>query len=150
MTTLTRRGMPILRYRTGDITRIISGDCACGRRHRRIDRIAGRVDDMFIVKGVNIYPLQIERVLMSFPEVGQNYIIELDNQQGKDILRVRVEVRENSSAGDSDLQKAVTRMLKDEILLTPQVELVSFGALPKAEGKAVRVVDKRGTVPAMN
>ncbi|MDR1396898.1 MAG: phenylacetate--CoA ligase [Desulfarculales bacterium] len=150
MTTLTRQGMPVLRYRTGDITRLIAGDCACGRRHRRIDRIAGRVDDMFILKGVNIYPLQIERVLMSFPEVGQNYVIELDNQQGKDILKVRVEVGENSSAGDNDLQKAVTRMLKDEILLTPQVELVSFGGLPKAEGKAVRLIDKRRTTPAIN
>jgi phenylacetate-CoA ligase len=142
MTTLTRQGMPVLRYRTGDITRIIPGQCACGRRHRRIDRIAGRVDDMFILKGVNIYPLQIERVLMSFPEVGQNYLMELSGQGGREELKVKVEVAENIQAGQQ-LGKAIVRLLKDEILLTPQVELVEFGSLPKAEGKAVRVIDNR-------
>ena len=72
LTTLCRHGMPILRYRTRDLTRIIPGDCPCGRKHRRIDRILGRSDDMIIVKGVNIYPMQVERVLMAYPEVGQN------------------------------------------------------------------------------
>jgi phenylacetate-CoA ligase len=72
MTTLCREGMPVLRYRTRDLTRIIPGSCSCGRQHRRIDRILGRADDMFIVKGVNIYPMQIEQVLMAFTEVGQN------------------------------------------------------------------------------
>jgi phenylacetate-CoA ligase len=142
MTTLTRQGMPLLRYRTGDITRIIPGDCPCGRKHRRIDRIVGRVDDMFILKGVNIYPLQIERVLMSFAEVGQNYLIELFSQGGKEDVKVKVELAENVKAS-SNLEKAIVRLLKDELLLTPQVELVVPGGLPKAEGKAVRVVDNR-------
>uniref|UniRef100_UPI00261EFD43 phenylacetate--CoA ligase family protein n=1 Tax=uncultured Desulfovibrio sp. TaxID=167968 RepID=UPI00261EFD43 len=79
MTSLCRQGMPILRYRTRDLTRFLPGTCSCGRQHRRMDRILGRADDMFIVKGVNIYPMQIEEVIMTFPEVGQSYLILLEN-----------------------------------------------------------------------
>ena len=100
MTTLTREGMPLLRYRTHDLTRIIPGDCACGRRHRRIDRILGRSDDMFILKGVNIYPMQVEQVLMSFPEVGHNYLIRLEKQGLLETLRVLVEIREEHFVED--------------------------------------------------
>ena len=147
MTTLTRTGMPVLRYRTGDITRIIPETCACGREHRRIDRITGRVDDMFILKGVNIYPMQIEQVLLSFEQVGQNYLIELDNKGGKDTLKVMVEVADGFAGNrNNGLQKAIISRLKDEILLTPQVELLEHDALPKKEGKAVRVIDKRQPV----
>jgi phenylacetate-CoA ligase len=142
MTTLNRTGMPILRYRTGDLTSILPGACACGRQHRRIDRITGRTDDMIILKGVNIYPMQIERVLLSFEPVGQNYIIEIDNEAGREVLRVKAEVADGF-AGQAELTAAITRRLKDEILLTPQVLLTPAESLPKKEGKAVRVLDMR-------
>jgi phenylacetate-CoA ligase len=151
MTTLTRRGMPILRYRTRDLTRFLPGGCACGRVHRRIDRIAGRVDDMFIVKGCNIYPLQVEQALMSFPEVGENYLIVLDHEDSMDRMRVQVEIRSEYFVEDmralKGLQNKIAARLRDEILLTPKVELVQQNSIPRAEGKAKRVDDRRSLVP---
>ena len=148
MTTLTRRGMPILRYRTSDLTRFIPGPCVCGRNHRRIDRILGRADDMLIIKGCNIYPMQIEQVLLSFPEVGQNYLIMLETEDGMDLMRVQVEIREEFFVEDvralRGLQERIARRLRDEVLVTPRVELVQTNSLPKSEGKAVRVQDRRG------
>ena len=148
MTTLTRRGMPILRYRTSDLTRFVPGPCVCGRNHRRIDRILGRADDMLIIKGCNIYPMQIEQVLLSFPEVGQNYLILLESEDGMDVMRVQVEIREEFFVEDvrvlRGLQEKIARRLRDEILITPRVELVQTNSLPKSEGKAVRVQDRRG------
>ncbi|WP_147821080.1 phenylacetate--CoA ligase family protein [Salidesulfovibrio onnuriiensis] len=147
MTTLTREGMPIIRYRTRDLTRFIPGQCACGRTHRRIDRITGRADDMLIIKGVNIYPMQIEQVLMAMPEVGQNYVIELIREGFMDQIRVKVEVKEEYFVEDMrvlrNLQKSIAARLCNEILVTPRVELVMHDAIPKAAGKAVRVVDLR-------
>lgn len=148
LTTLNREGMPILRYRTKDITRIVPGPCACGRIHRRIDRIHGRADDMIIIKGVNIYPMQVERVLMSVPEVGQNYLIVLEREGYLDQLRVQVEVKEEFFVEDmralSKLQKRISNLLRDEILITPKVDLVEHNSLPRSEGKAQRVRDDRG------
>ena len=148
MTTLTRRGMPILRYRTSDLTRFVPGTCVCGREHRRIDRILGRADDMLIIKGCNIYPMQVEQVLLSFPEVGQNYLIVLDTgEDGMDRMRVQVEIREEHFVEDvrvlRNLQTRIAHRLRDEILMTPRVELVQANTLPKSEGKAVRVQDTR-------
>ncbi len=147
MTCLCRQGMPILRYRTRDLTRFLPGQCACGRHHRRIDRILGRSDDMFILKGVNIYPMQIEQVIMSFREVGQNYLIILENDGVADHMRVQVEIREECFVEDMRvlraLQKNIMGRLRDEILVTPKVELVASGSLPTTEGKAVRVHDSR-------
>ncbi|WP_300155345.1 phenylacetate--CoA ligase [Solidesulfovibrio sp.] len=147
MTTLGRRGMPVVRYRTRDMTRFLPGPCPCGREHRRIDRLHGRCDDMMIVKGVNIYPMQIERVLMALPEVGQNYLIVLDNDGAMDRIKVQVEVRAEHFAEDTRvltaLQKKIASRLRDEILVTPKVELVEHNTLPRSEGKAKRVVDNR-------
>lgn len=147
MTTLTREGMPIIRYRTRDLTRFIPGKCECGRTHRRIDRIAGRADDMMILKGVNIYPMQIEQCLMAMPEVGQNYLIELVTEGVTDQLKVKVEIKDEFFVEDmralQGLQKKIAKNLCNEILLTPRVELCQHDSIPKAEGKAVRVVDKR-------
>lgn len=148
MTSLCRQGMPILRYRTRDLTRFLTGECPCGRKHRRIDRILGRSDDMFIIKGVNIYPMQVEQVIMSFPEVGQNYLITLENDGLADVIKVHVEIREECFVEDmrqlQNIQKSIARRLRDEILVTPKVELVQSGSLPKADGgKAVRVQDLR-------
>ena len=147
MTTLMRQGMPILRYRTRDLTRILPGPCACGRHHRRIDRIAGRADDMLILKGVNIYPMQIETVLMTFAEVGKNYQIVLERDGVVERIRVRAAVTEavlRGSAGALEsLRRRITAGLRDEILVTPVVELVAEAEVPRAEGKAKRVVDRR-------
>lgn len=147
MTSLCRQGMPILRYRTRDLTRFLPGECACGRKHRRMDRIFGRADDMFIIKGVNIYPMQIEQVIMGFQEVGKNYLIQLENDGFTDVLRVKVEIRNEFFVEDlralHKIQQKIAHALKAEILVTPQVELVESNSIPLAEGKAVRVQDLR-------
>jgi len=148
MTTLGREGMPLIRYRTRDLTRFLPGECPCGRKHHRIDRLHGRADDMMIVKGVNIFPMQIEHVLMSMPEVGQNYLIILEHEGFLDSMRVKVEIRDEYFVEDmrtlSTLQKRIASRLRDEILITPKVELVEGNSLPKSEGKAKRVIDRRG------
>ncbi len=147
MTTLLREGMPILRYRTKDLTKIIPGVCECGRTHRRIDRIKGRTDDMLIIKGVNIFPIQVEKKLMEIPGVGTDYVIELEREGFNDVMTVKVEVQKEAFNGDllhlEALQKKIVEALKSDILITPKVVLVAPGSLPKTEGKAVRVIDNR-------
>ena len=146
LTTLDRTMMPILRYRTRDLTRIIPGECECGRTHRRIDRIKGRTDDMFIIKGVNVFPMQVEKILIQYPGIGSNYLITLDTIDDNDIMTVEVELDDMKSDVYPELQKmtkAIQRSLKDEILLTPKVKLVKKGSLPQSDGKAVRVKDLR-------
>ncbi|KHK02736.1 phenylacetate--CoA ligase family protein [Desulfovibrio sp. TomC] len=148
MTTLGREGMPVIRYRTRDMTRFLTGPCPCGRVHRRIDRLHGRCDDMIIIKGVNIFPMQIERVLLAMPEVGQDYQIVLERDGYIDNIRVKVEIRDEFFVEDmrqlGALQKRIASRLRDELLVTPKVELVERNSLPKTEGKATRVLDKRG------
>jgi phenylacetate-CoA ligase len=148
LTTLKREAMPLIRYRTRDLAMIQSGPCPCGRTHRRISRIRGRSDDMLILKGVNIYPMQVEQVLMSFGEVGNNYVIVLDRKGSVDQLTVKIEVTPDllgmGLEGMEDLRRKLTNSLRDEILITPKVELVEPGSLAPGEGKAVRVVDNRG------
>ena len=147
MTTLDRQAMPIIRYRTRDLTRFLPGECPCGRTHRRLDRIAGRTDDMFILKGCNVFPMQIEGVLMKLPEVGDDYRITLDTINDQDEMIVEVEVKKDWFKGDltliDRLQKHITHLIRDEVLVRPLIKLVEPGSLPKAEGKAVRVFDRR-------
>lgn len=147
LTTINREAMPLFRYRTRDLTRFIPGDCPCGRTHRRLARFQGRSDDMIIVKGVNIFPIQIERILMGFKELGMNYLITIDTISNNDEMQVEVEIGDNMRIDDyptlQNLTKEITRQLKDEILLTPKVKLVEKGSIPQAEGKAVRVKDFR-------
>ncbi|MGQ9609475.1 MAG: phenylacetate--CoA ligase family protein [bacterium] len=144
-TTLTREGMPLIRYRTRDLASIYPGKCPCGRTHRRISRIKGRDDDMLIIKGVNVFPVQIETVLMKFPEIGRNYQIILETKEHMDEMLIDVEVL--SPADDmriyERLRQRITEALKDEILFTPRVNLVQPGSISRAEGKAIRVIDKR-------
>jgi len=144
LTTLLREAMPIIRYRTRDITSIVAAPCLCGRTHRRIQRITGRADDMLIVRGVNIYPQQIERVLMSVPKVGRNYLITLE---GLDEMTVKVELSEIGFDGQLEhvveLQNEIAALLRAEILIKPKIDLVPPGTLPISEGKAKRVIDNR-------
>ena len=146
LTSINREAMPLLRYRTRDLTRVLGRTCPCGRNHVRIDRMKGRSDDMMVLRGVNIFPIQIEKILMQFKELANNYLITLTTDDNNDNMTVEVELEELFTDDYQrlvSLQKSVTRALKDEILLTPIVKLVPKGTLPVSEGKAVRVVDKR-------
>ena len=146
LTTINREAMPLLRYRTRDLTRILPGECPCGRVHKRLDRMKGRSDDMIIMKGVNIFPIQIEQVLMQFKELASDYLITLATASDNDTMTVDVELSDMFIDDFSKLQaleKEIVRRLKDEILVTPKVRLVPKGSLPKSEGKAVRVKDIR-------
>ncbi|MBP5680781.1 MAG: phenylacetate--CoA ligase [Bacteroidales bacterium] len=146
LTSIKREAMPLLRYRTRDLTRVLGRTCPCGRNHVRIDRMKGRSDDMMVLRGVNIFPIQIEKILMNFKELASNYLITLTTDQDNDNMTVEVELEElftDDYGRLESLRKEVTRQLKDEILLTPIVKLVPKGSLPVSEGKAVRVVDKR-------
>ena len=146
LTTINREAMPLIRYRTRDLTRVLGRTCPCGRNHIRLDRMKGRSDDMMVLRGVNIFPIQIEKILMKFKELTTNYLITLTTDNDNDNMTVEVEVN-NFDLNDKDkvqqLTKEITRALKDEILLTPHVKLLPLGTLPQSEGKAVRVKDFR-------
>ena len=146
LTSIRREAMPLLRYRTRDLTRVLGRGCPCGRNHVRLDRMRGRSDDMMVLRGVNIFPIQIEKILMQFKELANNYLITLTTDENNDNMTVEVELEELFTDDYQrliELQKNVKRALKDEILLTPHVKLVPKGTLPVSEGKAVRVIDKR-------
>ena len=146
LTTLCREAMPLLRYRTRDLTRVLGRSCPCGRNHIRLDRMRGRSDDMIVLRGVNIFPIQIEKILMQFPELASNYLITLTTDEDNDNMTVEVELEELFTDDYHrllELEHNIRRALKDEILLTPHIKLVPKGSLPVSEGKAVRVVDKR-------
>ncbi|HPY03280.1 MAG TPA: phenylacetate--CoA ligase, partial [Spirochaetota bacterium] len=135
------------RYRTRDLTRIIPEPCPCGRTHKRIDRMKGRTDDMLIISGVNIFPSQIESVLMNIPEVGNNYQIVVDRENNLDKIHIKVELYSKMFHGDikelDSLRKNITDLLKSTIIVTPKIELLEPGSLPPSTGKAVRVIDNR-------
>ena len=148
LTTINREAMPLLRYRTRDLTRVLPGECPCGRHHKRLDRMKGRSDDMIILKGVNIFPIQIETVLLQFKELSTDYLITLETVDTNDEMTIEVELNEmftDDYARLQSLTREITRQLKDEILVTPRIKLMPKGALPKSEGKAVRVKDLRKT-----
>jgi phenylacetate-CoA ligase len=144
LTSLCREAMPLLRYRTRDITSLIVEPCPCGRTHRRIHRIMGRSDDMLIVRGVNIYPQQIERVLMATPGIGRNYLIQLE---GTDEMNIKVELAEAGFDGQVEhlvkLQNQIAEKIRAETLVRPRVDLLPPATLPVSEGKARRVIDNR-------
>jgi phenylacetate-CoA ligase len=147
LTHINREAMPIFRYRTRDLTRIIPEPCACGRVHKRIERIKGRTDDMFIIGGVNVFPSQIESVLMKVPEVGNNYQIVLDREENLDKIIIKVELYSKMFQGDlkelEKLRKKIVEELRALIVVNPRIELHEPGSLPPSVGKAVRVIDNR-------
>jgi len=147
LTHLNREAMPIIRYRTRDLTRIIPEPCECGRTHRRIDRIKGRTDDMMIVGGVNIFPSQVETVLMNIPEVGNNYQIVLEREGGLDRMYIKVEIYSKMFHGDlkelKKLKSEIVEKLRSVIMISARIELLEPGSLPSSTGKAVRVSDNR-------
>ena len=147
LTTINREAMPLLRYRTRDLTRILPGDCPCGRHHKRLARLQGRSDDMMILKGVNIFPIQIEKILLGFKELSTDYLITLETKDSNDIMTIEVELNQMFTDDYSQLKKLeneIRRQLKDEILITPTIKLVPKGTLVVSdEKKAVRVKDLR-------
>lgn len=147
LTHINREAMPIIRYRTRDLTRIIPEQCRCGKTHRRIERIKGRSDDMMIVGGVNVFPSQIESVLMNIPEIGNNYVIVLDREDGLDRMHIQVELYSKLFQGDLNALKKLNREILEKlralIVINPRIEFMEPGSLPPSEGKAKRVIDKR-------
>ena len=148
VTTLSKEALPLIRWRTGDITIMEEEKCACGRTHPRILRILGRSDDMIIVRGVNVFPSQIEHVLMQIPEVGEHYMIILDRtDSGLDVMTVQVELSEKAStdkvADILNLERKIAEQLKSVLNVSAKVEVVNPGTLQRFEGKAKRVIDRR-------
>ena len=146
-TTLKRAATPLLRYRTRDLSKIFDGPCACGRTHRRIDRIKARTDDMLIINGVNVFPSQIEEALMKMPEMGSNYQIVVDKKESLDRVTIKTEVNSRLFKDDmrdlDALQKRIKGNIKSTLLISPVIELHEPGMLPVYEGKAKRVFDNR-------
>lgn len=146
LTTLSKEAMPLLRYRTGDLVSLMDEadrPCRCGRTHRRMSRVAGRVDDMLIVRGVNVFPSEIERILLSFPALAPEWRVVLTRAgDGLDVATVHVE--QQAGAIPENLAAAVAGRFRAELGLSFPVVVEAPGALPRPEGKAVRVVDQRG------
>lgn len=141
ITTLVKEGAPLIRYRTHDISRIIPGECPCHSRFPRIDVIQGRTDDMMKIKGVNVFPSQIEEVLKSFEELSSEYQIRISHLDGRDSMRIYVE-----TSGSNDFNSLAVRVaerVKSRIGFTPIVKVVELGFLPRSEKKSKRVIDER-------
>jgi phenylacetate-CoA ligase len=147
ITMLQKEALPMVRFRIGDVTSYDDEVCGCGRTHPRVHRISGRVDDMLIIRGINVFPSQIEYTLMTVPEVGQHFMIEVDRKGALDDMLVKVEVsREAFSDKITDLmaiRKNVEHRLRNALNVAVNVELVEPGSLPRFEGKAKRVIDRR-------
>jgi phenylacetate-CoA ligase len=146
-TTLTKEGIPVIRYRTRDISRIIPEACACGRTFRRIERVTGRSDDMLIVRGVNVYPSQIEQVLMALPNVAPHYQVVLSKRGSMDHVEVHVEVAPDFAFDEvrelETLQRCVKYEIESALAVSIGVKLVEPKSIARSEGKAKRVVDRR-------
>ncbi|KQC03359.1 MAG: phenylacetate--CoA ligase [Methanoculleus sp. SDB] len=147
VTILQKEALPIIRYRTGDITSLIPGACPCGRTHPRIERLSGRVDDMLIIRGINVFPSQVEHALLGIAELSGHFQIIVDRKEALDVMLVQVELRpEAFSDKITDLmavRQKVAHTLKNALNVGVGVELAEPGSLPRFEGKAKRVVDKR-------
>jgi phenylacetate-CoA ligase len=137
ITTLSKQALPMLRYRTRDITRLARERCACGRTHARLQRITGRNDDMLIIRGVNVYPSQIEAVLVGLPGIAPHYQLVLERNGSLDELTIEVE------SADPGAGERVRHHVKSMIGVTAAVRVLEPGAVPRSQGKAVRVRDLR-------
>lgn len=142
ITTLVKEGAPLIRFRTHDISRIIPGDCACGSKYPRIDTIMGRSDDMMKIKGVNVFPKQIEEILATFDDLSSEYQIRISHLDGKDTMRIYVEATTGLVDFD-EMSEAVAEAVKARIGFTPIVKVVEIGVLPRSEKKSKRVIDER-------
>ncbi len=149
VTPLVKEAMPLIRYRTGDVTMLMEDGCLCGR-YKKIARITGRSDDMLIIRGINVFPSQIEHVLLRIPEVGNQFMVYIDRINHLDEMTVEVEINRSHFSGEladlARIQKKVVKELHDTLELRTTVKLVEPGSLPRFEGKAKRVIDRRGDI----
>jgi phenylacetate-CoA ligase len=147
VTPLVKEAMPLVRYRTGDITMLIDDECPCGRGPK-LGRFTGRSDDMLVIRGINVFPSQIEHVLLGIPEVGNHYMVYIDRVNHMDEMTIDLEVSPGHFKGElqdlKSLQKKVVKALRDVLELRTTVKLVEPGSLPRFEGKSKRVIDRRG------
>ena len=147
VTPLIKEAMPLIRYRTGDVTMMFEDGCLCGRS-QKIARITGRSDDMLVIRGINVFPSQIEHVLLKIPEVGNQFMVYIDRINHMDEMTVEVEINREYFSGEladlANIQKKVVKELHDVLELRTTVKLVEPGSLPRFEGKSKRVVDRRG------
>ena len=147
ITTITKEAMPLLRYRTRDITSLNYAPCRCGRTVARMHRVMGRDDDMLIIRGVNVFPSQIEAVLMEIPGVAPHYQLIVDREGPLDTMEVQVEVDEKVFSDEvkelQNLAQLIERQIKDYLTVSVKVKLVEPRTIPRSEGKAQRVVDRR-------
>jgi phenylacetate-CoA ligase len=144
LTTLTKEALPMLRYRTGDLSSLDLRVCDCGRTHARMAAVPGRIDDMLIIRGVNLYPSEVERVLLGLPGVGPHYQLVVDRPDTLDELCVLCEPAAADRGADVEgLRARTARALREATGLTIRVEVLPIGSIPRSEGKAVRVVDRR-------
>ena len=146
-TTLTKTGMPLLRYRTKDLCSLIGGTCDCGRTNVRMTRIIGRSDDMLIIRGINVFPSQVESVILEMPEFEPTYMLVVDRINNLDTLQVQVEVRRDYFSDELgamlQLRKRLADKLKSVLSISADVRLMEPNSIPRSEGKSVRVIDKR-------
>ncbi len=147
ITTITKQGIPLIRYRTRDITRLIKEPCVCGRTHARIARLSGRSDDMLIIRGVNVFPSQIESILVGIEGVEPHYLLVVDRKGTLDTLEVQVEVNDSLFSDEikvlQALGKRIEKEIKDTLGVTCTAKLVEAKTIQRSEGKATRVIDKR-------
>ncbi|KQM10732.1 phenylacetate--CoA ligase [Methanomassiliicoccales archaeon RumEn M1] len=147
VTMLQKEALPMVRYRIGDLTSYDDSTCPCGRSHVRISRIAGRVDDMLIIRGINVFPSQVEHALLTIPELGEHFQIEVDRKGALDTMLVRVELKPTAFSDKIDdmisLKQRVAHTLHGILNISADVELVGPGTLTRFEGKAKRVLDRR-------
>jgi len=147
VTILKKEALPMIRYRIGDITSMDDSPCPCGRSHPRIQRITGRVDDMLIIRGINVFPSQVEFALMGIPEVGQHFQIVVERKGALDDMLVRVELNKEAFSDKitdiMHIRQKVEHRLRNSLNVMADVELVEPGSLPRFEGKSKKVIDKR-------
>lgn len=146
-TTITKEGLPLLRYRTKDITKLTEEKCQCGRTHVRMEKVSGRTDDMLIIRGVNVFPSQVESVLLEIGEVEPHYQLIVTRDGSLDVLEILVELSEKSFSDKISILEALERKIKGKIHsvlgISAKIRFVEPKAIPRSEGKAIRVIDKR-------
>ncbi|MDD4316281.1 MAG: phenylacetate--CoA ligase, partial [Clostridia bacterium] len=146
-TTLTKEGIPLIRYRTRDITALENSPCKCGRTGVRINRIAGRSDDMLIIRGVNVFPSQIESVLLKEKDIASQYHITVDRINNLDTMQIDIELADSVAFDEvkkvESLKKRLAAEINSAIGISAEIRLVSSGSIKRSEGKAQRVTDKR-------
>lgn len=153
-TTLTKEAIPVIRYRTGDLASVTREPCRCGRTHARMSRIKGRIDDMLIIRGVNIFPMEVEPLVLELEELAPHYQLVVEKVGSMDQLTVEVELTETALSGIGGsfapehervifLTKTLSKKLKDELGVTSLVKINAPGTIPRSEGKAVRIIDRR-------